>query len=154
MMDLTAENVTAVLLDCMFKDDELTEEKLPKAGIEYIIVEGVVANFGFVRTRLESHRQDVVDFISQLHPNFLSAAEGGGDGWSFLQLPFKGQDNEQWGEQMSAQELYVLAKGLKLAKDILPRPMWIMFEGGVPYIRFSKTEFPAEQMAVLTIERR
>lgn len=123
-MKLTSENVTAVMKDCLFKDDESRDGA--------ILVPGIVRDFGLHPTRLESHREDILSMLQELDPAFYASVGGG---WSFLNLPMR-KDGSQWGEQANAEELYILAAGLKLAKFCLPREMWSALPGGVPYIMF------------------
>ena len=54
---LTAKNVEKVLLDCLYKPEELDDEHTAPKGA--VIVEGVIQSFGFHPGRLESHKEDI-----------------------------------------------------------------------------------------------
>jgi hypothetical protein len=113
---------------------ELTGSVLSPDGT---IVEGIVRNFGIDVPKLEKDRDLVRSWIAELPTEFLQ--EGGG-GWSFLQLCAT-RDGELWGEQSTAESLYVLAAALGLAKFLMPRDMWKLFPGGMPYMVFTLKGF-------------
>jgi hypothetical protein len=139
-MTLTAETlayeVEKVFIDCLFRPEEVEDGK-PKEG-EMVVVEAIVATFGFHPARLESHREDVRRFLLLLPDNFFA---GKGGGWTFLMLPFA-NDGEQWGEHRNAEQLLALAIGLKFATYPLfaDRETWKDLPGGVPYIAFDLGE--------------
>lgn len=133
MNKLTSENVQKTLMDCFFTEEEiqtLGEEELKKKAI---MVEGITNIFGLNPDRLEQAVPTILEYVKQLHPNFMEEGEGGG--WSFLNLPFD-KDGVQWGEHMNAEQLYVLANAAGLAKFCMPRDMWKIFPGEMPYIVF------------------
>lgn len=115
-----------IVLDCLYKTDEL-EDGAPPA--DFIEVEGVVVRLGLHPKRLESHRAEVQAMLDQIGPEFHSS---GGGGWSFLNL-CNDKDGEQWGEHRSMEQLCMLAIGLKLGTWMSPRETWSSFPGGVPY---------------------
>lgn len=131
MTELTAKRTEELLKSCLFTDEEVKDQDLLDRMVK---VEGVVNQFGLHPDRLEKTRDQVVQLIDKLDAKFL--AEGGG-GYTFLSLPFD-RDGKQWGEQRNAEQLYVLAAGLGLAKFALSRTYWSSLPGGVPYIIFSK----------------
>lgn len=105
MSTLTAKRVEEILFDCLFTEEEMEvlqtkfkkELKVPEDTVivegvlasDAVIVEGVLGPFGFHPGRLESHRSEVVEMIKELPTEFLSIEDGGGGGWSFLNLPTK-----------------------------------------------------------------
>lgn len=121
MKVLSAENVSKVFMDCLFRDEE--EKENP------VLAEGLTMNVGFNPKRLESHREDVKDFLMQL-PHIFRENDGGG--WSFLQACMT-NDGFQWGEQRNAQELVLLGVALEYVEYLMPRKMWCFLPGGVPY---------------------
>lgn len=123
-MELTSENVHAIMLHCLFDRDEDTSN--------CVISKGPAIVAGFHPERLESHRDEVTSLLTQLPIAFRSVKDGGEDGASFLQMSFR-QDETQWGEHINAQELVLLAQALGLLRCIVPRSMWFLFPGGMPY---------------------
>lgn len=142
-MELTSENVGNILHECLFDDHELPNgndtkpEEMP-AGT--IFVDGVINRFGLKGAVLEQHREDVKSMIEQLKPEFFPNTGGG---YSFLGLPFT-KDDKQWGEHINAEALYVLAAGLGMARFSLPREVWPILPGSVPYISFDTNCFKDE----------
>ena len=126
-MELTSENIQAVLRDCLFRDEEITDPNNPPPHVK---CEGVMVRVGLHPERLESHREDVRSMLSQLPDEFMA---GKGDGMSMLQMPFT-KDGVQYGEQRNADELFALGVGLGLTEFCLPRFMWAGLPGGMPYV--------------------
>lgn len=127
-MKLTAENISTVLRDCLFRDEEIpTGNRIPENAIK---VEGITMRFGFHPGRIEAHKEDIESLLMQL-PHQFRASEGGG--WSFLNACITDQDPpRQWGEQVNVQELMVLGVAANLV-SVMPREMWHVLPGGVPY---------------------
>jgi len=125
-----SEKVQELVLDCLYDGDkELVDGKPPENAV---LVEGIVRKFGFHPERLESHRQEVKDILNQM-PDSFHKDKGGG--WSFLNLCMT-KDGQHWGEHPSMEALVALAVGLGMASYCLPRAMWSLFPGGMPYIQF------------------
>jgi hypothetical protein len=120
-MELSAANVSRVVSLSLF--DEGADHS------NAVLVDGIVTQFGFDPVKLESHRADVASMLWQLPVEFRKT-EGGG--WSFLNAPMDINGN-QWGEQRDAEALMCLGIGLGLAETLMPRDMWSLFPGGVPY---------------------
>ena len=126
-LNLTSSNVNKIFMDSLYTEAE------QKAGIDEskaVKVEGIVTNVGFNPERLLSHLKEVRELVDQLPEEFLN------NGWSFLNLPTT-RTGEQWGEQRNAEQLYLLAAGLGIATFLLPREMWKVLPGSVPYINFT-----------------
>lgn len=123
-MELSSDNVQALLADCMGEDGN---------NPNGITVEGVINTYWLDKAKLETHRQELRSMIEQLPNEFL--ADGGG-GWSFLNLCMR-RDGEQWtGLHLMQERFYVMAAGLGMAKIQLPREMWSALPGSVPYMVF------------------
>lgn len=136
-MKISAAIVEQMLKDSLYRSEEIPADGKPPA--DAVVVEGLVRNFGFHPVRLRAKRAALVELIREIHPNFLSVSEGGGGGWTFLNLPFD-RDNGQWGEQINAESLLVRCVGNGLAR-MWPREMWDVLPGGVPYCEFSTVGF-------------
>jgi len=80
-MDLIdPQEVNRLVRHCLFKDDEL-EAGLPKRGVKWVKVSGIVKAFGFVKDRLDEIEESVTCMLMNLPVGFR---EGTGEGWSFL----------------------------------------------------------------------
>ena len=128
MLELTSSNINKIFMNCLFKDEEI-KGKNPK-DLNHVPVKGIMTNVGFHPERLESHREEVKELLSQLPEAFFKSKGGG---WSFLNMPMNNK-NEQWGEQRTAEQLLLIGMGLGLAEIQLPREMWSSLPGCVPYI--------------------
>lgn len=128
-MELTDDNVQNVFIDCLFNEDENTDDMIK--------VEGIINIFGFHPKRLESHRDDVMSMLKQLPEEFMASTGGG---WSFLNACMR-KDGVQWtGLHRSQEQLFVLGIGLGIAEYLLSRDMWKLFPGSVPYVRVNDKE--------------
>lgn len=126
-MELNVHNVQAVFMDCLFKDSE-SEFYEPK---DYNLVEGIRNKIGFHPERIENHREDVKSMLSELPDEFF--AKKGGD-WSFLNA-IETKDGVQPTEHQNVEQLLTLTIALGYANYLMPREMWEMFSGGMPYFQ-------------------
>lgn len=141
---LTAEAVSETLKRCLFREDE-PENNEPGSDDYPVKVEAITGTFGFHRDRLEAHREQVLSWLNELPLEFLTGSTGGGGGWTFLNLCNR-RDGTQWtGLHSTMQELCALAIGLGLAHWLMPRDMWDVLPGGMPYVQFSAV--PSTQSA-------
>lgn len=123
-MELTSENVNKIFMDCLFEEDK--EENKKKA----IMIEGLVAKFGLNPDAVKKHKKDIYSMLKQLPKNFQ---ENGGGGWSFLNACNR-KDGTQWtGLHSTMEQLVVLGIASGYVKYTLPRKMWEILPGGVPY---------------------
>lgn len=120
-MKLTSENVHKTLSSCFFKDNE------DQTGA--IIVEGIMSKFGFHPERLAQNKQNIGEMLTDLGDSFH---EDKGGGMSFLNACMT-KDGEHWGEHSSMEALFVLGVATNQAKSVLPRNMWNLLPGGMPY---------------------
>lgn len=145
-MELTAENVRTILNDCFLTDEEVVDlslhgansdraEELVEAG-HLVKVDGLRTDFAFHPERLESHRAEVADMLAQVPEPFFTNKGGG---WSFLNLCTRA-DDVLWGEHINVEQLCVLAIGLGLGQWLVPKEMWNLMPGGMPYIAFTLPE--------------
>lgn len=136
-MTIDATEVNRVFLDSLFRDyGEVTTPGVLPPGT--VLVEGVRVRIGFHPQRLESHREQVREWLALLPPQFHKDAGGG---WSFLNACLT-RDGEQWGEHWNVEQLLALGIGLNLARWLTPRDMWDALPGGMPYavIDFSQSK--------------
>ena len=119
-----------MILDCLFKEGEPTDK--------FVAASGVVGNFGFHPDRLASYKPKLAEMIGDLHPAFLKEVGGG---WTFLNLCMDKNEHTWTDSQRVADEFLCLCVGNNLAQILIPRDMWSMLPGVVPYVVFSKEGF-------------
>lgn len=125
-MNLTAENLDAVMMACLYRPEEIVDRKAPADAVK---AASVVATFYFHPERLEARRADVVSMLRQL-PKPFRKDEGGG--WSFLNACVD-RHGEQWGEHAHIDALFALAIALGLGTFPLERGLWVTLPGGMPF---------------------
>ena len=118
------EQVEALILDCLNGQEDGA-----------LKVEGLLCDFGFSPEKIQLHREEIRALLDQMPREFHL---NGGGGYSFLQLPFT-QNGEQWGEQRGAEALLCLGIAAGMATILLPREMWSMLPGNVPYVMINTT---------------
>lgn len=132
------EAVEAVLKDCLYREEEAPElvevplkergGRLPEGCVQ---VGGILSSYGFHPQRLESHREQVKEWLALLPTEFRKT---GGGGWSFLNACYQA-NGEQWtGLHVRMEQLFCLAIGLELAAWRMPRDMWSVLPEGMPYV--------------------
>jgi hypothetical protein len=131
MDTIDPEAVEKVFLDCLFRDDEVVNG-VPTT--EPVVVEGITSMFGFHPERLQSHRDEVAGWLLLLPVEFQSTAQGGGGGWSFLNACDDVNGNQWTGLHQRMEQLFTLGIALGLAKWQLPRKVWSVLPGGMPYV--------------------
>ena len=124
---LTSDAVSRVFMDCLHQDAELPSDGSVPPGA--VIAQGVVTSIGFHRGRLMTHRKEVHDLLIELSPVFM--VESGG-GWSFLNACMD-KHERQWGEHRNVEQLLLLGLACGYVTYCLPKEMWPMFPGGMPY---------------------
>lgn len=125
---ISAKRVQEILFDCFYSAEEI-KDGIPADAIR---VEGIVRNFGFSPSRLEPHRKEINEILDQLDPTVK-------EGMSFIMFPMD-KDGNQWGEQYNAEQLIALGIAIGRLKYCLPREMWMVCPGGVPYIQEVKED--------------
>jgi hypothetical protein len=118
---LDAERVTEIFIDCLFREDEAKDNP--------IVAEGIVGSVGFHPERLETHKDEIALLLAELPNEFQ---EKGGGGMSFLNACMD-KNGYQWGEHIHMEQLFQLGIGIKAVKCLLPRAMWNVLPGGMPY---------------------
>jgi hypothetical protein len=121
-MKLTPENVSNTIKACLF-------DKEPEDKSKAVIVEGIVARFGFDPSKLKEQESNITEMLTQLPKEFLKS---GGGGFSFLQACMD-KDGNQWGEHRNMDELVCLGIAIGKVRYCMPREVWTVLPGGVPY---------------------
>jgi len=123
-LKLTAKHVKEIFLDCFLPEKYTNDSKV-------IPVNTVTGNFGFDPEKIKKHAADIQQMISQLSSKFDEVNEG----YTFMSLPFKGENNEQWGEQIDGDRLMALGLASGWMKlSIEDKYLWQALPGGVPYV--------------------
>ncbi len=94
-----------------------------------IVGKGIVRSFGFHPERIQKNKDNIRSMLSELPTPFRKESGGG---WSFLQACQK-SDGTQWGEHRDMEALFCLGEAAGFVKSCLPREMWEVMPGGVPY---------------------
>lgn len=118
-MNLTAENVEKVFRECFSEN----KENIVKCDV-------VAHSFSFCKDKLQENKQNIVDMLSCLPKEFM---QNTGGGYSFL-MACNDKDGHQWtGLHLTMEKLFALGIGIEKVKCLLPRELWQMMPGGMPY---------------------
>lgn len=123
-MKLSSENVNEVFRDCLFRDDEDTSNHLK--------VESVQMQIGFNPERLKENEDNIISMLECLPETFKKT---GGGGMTFLNM-CEDREGNQWASlHRTMDELVALGIGVEKISFCLPRDMWSVLPGGMPYVR-------------------
>lgn len=125
-MNLTAEKVNVVFLQCSFKEDENTEI--------HTIGEGVMGKVGFNPERLKENETTIIEMLNDLPDSFK---KDGGGGMSFLNMCQDKDDNQWTGLHQTMDKLVCLGNAIGKLSFLLPRQIWSSLPGGMPYLVIS-----------------
>lgn len=118
-MKLSAENVEKVFEECFTENEDGS-----------IKCDRVVHSFLFRKDKLLENKQNITDMLLCLPPEFMQNAGGG---YSFL-MACNDKDGNQWtGLHLTMEKLFALGIGIEKVKCLLPRELWKMMPGGMPY---------------------
>lgn len=125
--ELSSKRVHAIMSDCLFRNEELpTDGSVPPGAV---VAEAVMLRCGMHPERLEGHRSEVEAMLNDLPDAFM---ENSGGGMSFLNACMD-KRGRQWGEHACIDALVALGLGLGVVSFCLPRNLWSMLPGGMPY---------------------
>lgn len=122
---LTATRVYEVFLACLYKEGEDTSN--------HVKAEGITCLVGFNPDRLEEHRAEISEMLDELPEEFK-------EGWSFLNACVDKNDR-QWGEHKNVEQLFQLGIAIGRVKCLMPREIWAMLPGGMPYYTVLEEEY-------------
>jgi hypothetical protein len=121
-MKLTSENVETVFRDCLFQENEEVANAL--------IIDGIMSKFGFKPEKVALHKNDIHSMLKELPVEFQ---EKSGGGMSFLNA-CNDKDGNQWtGLHVVMDQLFCLGMATEKCKCLMPREMWNILPGGMPY---------------------
>lgn len=121
---LTSERVREIFVNCV-----------TDAHPDPLVVEGITHNVAFNRDAIETHRAEINTLLNEL-PDQFHAGRGGG--WSFLNACDDRHGNQWTGLQQIMEELFLLGMAIGRVRYCLPRDMWDVMPGGVPYLIVDK----------------
>jgi hypothetical protein len=113
-MQLTAQNVEKLFAMCV-RDEG--------AEIEGVGGKAILAT--------AEHEAEIADLLSQLPTEFQRS---GGGGWSFLNACMDKGGGQWTGMQPTMDKLFMLGIAAGKAKWLMPREMWDILPGGMPYV--------------------
>lgn len=123
------QRVNAILLECLLLENELDGGK-PKDGVKWIKSQGIANTFGLSHERLQKNAAEINDMLDNLPEQFH---QGTGEGWSFLNA-CNDKNGEQWTSfHRTMDELFCLGMALGRVGCLMPREMWAILPGGMPY---------------------
>lgn len=133
---LTSERLDKVVLECLFHEGENTDDALK--------VEMIVNDYGFHPVRVQEHREEIVAMLDELPDEFKLSTGGGG--WTFLNA-CNTKDGEQWtGLHKQMEALFALGIAVDYVSEVLPRALWEILPGGMPYYQIlDKVQDNAEE---------
>ena len=123
-----AQKVEETFRQCLYYENENNEEN----KTHMIKVYGIIGRFGLDPIKIENYKPEIQAFINELPDEF-------GDGWSFLNMCMD-RNGEQWGEHTHCEMLMVLGVAAGLLEYCLPRRLWPILPGGMPYIQIKKED--------------
>lgn len=134
-MELTVPNVETLLKECMFRPEELIpgKEGLEQCPVGALLVSAVMRKVALHPGRVEENREKIVELLKQL-PERFDIKVGGG--FTFLMACMR-RDGIQWGEHIHIEMLISLGMAAKHLRFVMPRDLWMVFPGGVPYFQIS-----------------
>lgn len=132
-----SERLTALVVDSFFTREEVPDpSNIPG---DAVVVEGVARNYAFHPARIEKNKPQIIQLIREVVPDVFLKGKGGG--FTFLNL-CNDRNGEQWTDLHREMEALVcLGIAVGRAGYCLPRDLWAVFPGGVPYVYF---DIPAE----------
>lgn len=124
--------VEKVFANCLAREDDPDGK----------VFEGIVTRALFT-DKIEEHRAEIEAMLMELPHNFRRSVGGG---WSFLNGCVDSSGDLWTGEQRIVEYLVLLGMGIGKVSILLPRELWAVLPGGVPY-------FVIEDVAGITEER-
>lgn len=122
-MELTSENVDKIIRECLFKQDENTANFIDGSAVMWKI--------GYHPERLKSNEENIKSMLSCLPDDFMKSKGGG---MTFLNACMD-RNGKQWADlHETVDKLVSLGIASGQMSFCLPREMWDVMPGGMPYI--------------------
>lgn len=125
MSILSASAVNDLCFNCLAESEE---------GSDIKVVEGIVGTFMFDPAKLMENKENIIAFLMELPEKFQ---EEKGGGWSFINACMDKEGNH-WAEHPTIEKLMALGVAIEKVEYSLPREMWSVLPGGMPYFMIKK----------------
>lgn len=116
---LTPQAVEELFVACLDDEGEQSQK-----------VDGIVHSVYFNKEVLELKRDDIKRLLTELPTEFTSQ---GGGGWSFLNACNDKNGNQWTGDHFTMEKLFLLGLGTEQVKYLMPKELWSVLPGGMPY---------------------
>jgi hypothetical protein len=121
--------VERIFVDCLFRKTEVPGDGSVPANA--ILPTPIVHRVGLHPDRITAHRSEIASLLLGFPEEFYS---DGGGGWSFLNLCMLA-NGEQWtGYHLVMEQLLQLGEAIGRVSYPMPRDMWDVMPGGMPYV--------------------
>lgn len=104
---------------------------------EGIEVDGVAHKMQFDPAKIAEHMPTINEMLAEL-PDEFHLSKGGG--WSFLNLCQDRHGNQWTGMHSTMEKLCGLAIAGGVGRWMMPREMWDVLPGGMPYVAFGPSQ--------------
>lgn len=121
-MKLSAENVQATMTNCLYGEIEKSQD-------DAIMIDGIANGFVLSKKKVENHKKDIESMLRKMPTQFRRQYGGG---WSSLNACMD-EHGHHWGEQIHVEALFVLGMAIKKVECQMPKEMWPILPGGMPY---------------------
>jgi hypothetical protein len=99
---------------------------------DLVRVDGIITSVPFSRTRVGNHAAEIKVLLLELPEQFRRSAGGG---WTFLNACTDRRGRFWTGEHTAMEQLVLLGVAAGLVSWTLPRDLWSILPGGMPYLR-------------------
>jgi hypothetical protein len=113
-MELTTENVRAIIQACLFKPEEIGPDGQPT--VPFVKSEGITLTMGFYEGRIKENAAKIASLCDQLPESFR-----------------EGKTGRQWGECRDMEKLVLLGQATGKIKLLSPKALWPMLPMGMLY---------------------
>lgn len=96
-----------------------------------IDVEGIYNKYRLDPTALQEHKEEITKMLESLPDQFKLS---GGGGWSFLNACVDKEGTQWTGLHETVEQLFLLGIGLGLVDYLMPRDLWKILPGKMPYL--------------------
>jgi len=114
--NLTAERVENLFGECL--------------AHEGVAVEGIMCTTRFSPDAIGAHRAEITAMLAELPDEFRRS---GGGGWTFLNACLDRHGVQWTGLHRVMEQLFMLGLAAGLVSELMPRDMWRVLPGGMPY---------------------
>ena len=120
MSILTSEAVTETFEKVYDEDNGDVEVDLALGGLRR-----------FNSKALDENKARILELLRELPEEFMKSGSGGG--WSFLEAANDKHGNQWTGMHMVMAQLFGMGQAAGLVELLLPRELWAVAPGGMPY---------------------